>query len=101
MEIWKAIVVGIVQGLSEFLPISSSGHIALLQHALGMREAGAGAQQDITFELVLHLGTFLSVILYFRHRLVGLLLSLWQKERIEERKMILWLIIATIPATLA
>ena len=71
----------------------------MLQHALGMREAGAGAQQDITFELVLHLGTFLSVILYFRHRLVGLLLSVWQKERIEERKMILWLIMATIPAT--
>ena len=101
MEIWKAIVVGIVQGLSEFLPISSSGHIALVQHLLGMRGTSAGLQQDITFELVVHVGTFLSVIIYFRKRLLGLLLSVWQKERIEERRMILWLLIATIPATLA
>ena len=101
MEIWKAIVVGIVQGLSEFLPISSSGHIALVQHLLGMRGTGVGAQQDITFELVVHIGTFLSVIIYFRQRLLGLLLSVWQKDRTEERRMILWLLIATIPATLA
>ena len=99
MEIWKAILVGIVQGLSEFLPVSSSGHIALLQHALGMREAGG--RQDITFELVLHLGTFLSVVIYFRRRLTGFVLSLWQKERKEERRMILWLVVATIPATVA
>lgn len=101
MEIWKAILVGIVQGLSEFLPISSSGHIALLQHALGMRGAAAGIQQDITFELVLHVGTFLSVIIYFRRRLLALFFSLWQKERQDERRMILWLILATVPATLA
>ena len=92
---------GIVQGLSEFLPISSSGHIALLQHALGMRGAATGIQQDITFELVLHLGTFLSVIIYFRRRLLALFFSLWQKERQDERRMILWLILATVPATLA
>jgi len=99
MEVWKAIVVGIVQGLSEFLPVSSSGHIALLQHALGMRQVGA--QSEITFELVLHLGTFLSVMIYFRRRLTGLLLSLWQKERKEDRRMILWLVLATMPATVA
>ncbi len=101
MEIWKAIVVGIVQGLSEFLPISSSGHIALTQFLLGMREVGAPPDEDITFELVLHLGTFLSVVIYFRHRLWALFLSLFQKERTEERRMILLLIIATLPATVA
>ncbi len=101
MEIWKAIVVGIVQGLSEFLPISSSGHIALTQFLLGMREPGVAPEEDITFELVVHIGTFLSVIIYFRQRLFALLFSLWEKERTEERKMILWLFIATIPATIA
>ena len=101
MEIWKAILVGIVQGLSEFLPISSSGHIALTQFLLGMREPGVAPEQNITFELVVHVGTFLSVIIYFRQRLCSLLLSLWQKERREERKMILWLFVATIPATIA
>lgn len=101
MEIWKAIVVGIVQGLSEFLPISSSGHIALTQFLLGMREVGAPPAEDITFELVLHIGTFLSVVIYFRRRLWDLFLSLFQKHRTEERKMILWLVIATLPATAA
>ena len=98
MEIWKAILVGIVQGFSEFLPISSSGHIALTQFLLGMREPGVLPEEDITFELVVHIGTFLSVVIYFRERLFGLLFSLWQKERTEEREMILWLFIATIPA---
>jgi undecaprenyl-diphosphatase len=101
MEIWKAILVGIVQGLSEFLPISSSGHIALAQFLLGMREVGSPPEDDITFELVLHIGTFLSVVIYFRQRLINLTLSLWQKERTEERKMIFWLFIATLPATVA
>lgn len=101
MEIWKAIVVGIVQGLSEFLPISSSGHIALTQFLLGMREVGFPPEEDITFELVLHLGTFLSVVIYFRQRLLRMCFSLVQKEREEERKMIGWLIIATVPATIA
>ena len=101
MDVWKAIVVGIVQGLSEFLPISSSGHIALTQFLLGMREVGESHEGDITFELVLHLGTFLSVIIYFRRMLWDLTLSLFQKARTEERKMIVLLIIATVPATVA
>ena len=101
MEIWKAILVGVVQGLSEFLPISSSGHIALTQFLLGMREVGVEPEEDITFELVLHLGTFLSVVIYFWNRLWSLFLSLFQKHRAEERRMILWLIVATVPATVA
>ena len=101
MEVWKALVVGLVQGLSEFLPISSSGHIALTQFLLGIREVGEAAEPDITFELVLHLGTFLSVLIYFRRTLWGLFLSLFQKDRGHERKMIWWLIVATIPATVA
>ena len=87
--------------MSEFLPISSSGHIALTQFLLGMREVGSPPEDDITFELVLHIGTFLSVVIYFRQRLINLTLSLWQKERTEERKMIFWLFIATLPATVA
>lgn len=101
MDVWKAILVGLVQGLSEFLPISSSGHISLTQFLLGMREVGVKPEEDITFELVLHLGTFLSVVIYFRKKLWDLTLSLFQKHRTEERKMILLLFIATIPATAA
>ena len=98
MEVWKAIVVGIVQGLSEFLPISSSGHITLTQFLLGMREVGVEPEEDITFELVLHLGTFLSVVIYFRRKLWDLFLCLFNKEGVEDRRMIVLLLIATLPA---
>ena len=101
MEVWKAIVVGIVQGLSEFLPISSSGHITLTQFLLGMREVGVEPEEDITFELVLHLGTFLSVVIYFRRKLWDLFLCLFNKEGVEDRRMIVLLLIATLPATAA
>jgi len=101
MELWKAIIVGIVQGLAEFLPISSSGHIVLTQYLLGIREVGASHQKDLSFEIVLHLGTLVSVLIFFRKSLWALTESLYKKEMVEERKMIMWLGVATIPAVIA
>lgn len=101
MEIWKAIIVGIVQGLAEFLPISSSGHIVLTQYLLGIREVGSGHQEDLSFEIVLHMGTLLSVLIYFRKSLWRLVESLYKKEMREERMTILWLGVATLPAVAA
>ncbi len=95
MSIWEAIIVGIVQGLAEFLPISSSGHIVLAQMLLGIEE------NSLSFEIVLHLGTLLSVLIYFRARLWKLCQSLWTKDMKEERMMILWLGVATVPAVIA
>ena len=101
MELWKAIIVGIVQGLAEFLPVSSSGHIVLTQYLLGIREVGAAHQEDLSFEVVLHLGTLVSVLIFFRKSLWALTMSLYKKEMVEERKMIMWLWIATVPAVIA
>ena len=101
MELWKAIVVGVVQGLAEFLPISSSGHIVLTQYLLGIREVGGDHQSDLSFEIILHLGTLVSVLIFFRKSLWALTESLYKKEMVEERKMILWLGIATVPAVIA
>ncbi len=95
MEIWEAIIVGVVQGLAEFLPISSSGHIVLTQMLLGIQE------NSLSFKVVLHLGTLLSVLIYFRGSLWRLCQSLWTREMVEERMMILWLGVATIPAVVA
>ncbi|MGJ8726022.1 MAG: undecaprenyl-diphosphate phosphatase [Roseibacillus sp.] len=94
MEIWEAIVVGIVQGLAEFLPISSSGHIVLTQFLLGVESDG------ILFEVVLHVGTLLSVLVYFRKKLWALTRSLWTKEMEDERKWIFYLFLATLPAVI-
>jgi len=95
MEIWKAIIVGIVQGLAEFLPISSSGHIVLTQKLLNISEP------DLAFEVIVHLGTLVSVLIFFRKSLWRLCQSLWTKDMKEEQMMILWLGVATIPAVIA
>ena len=58
MEIWKAAVLGIVQGLTEFLPVSSSGHILLFERLLGVSTGGA----DMFLGIVLHAGTLVAVI---------------------------------------
>ena len=85
MEIWKAIIVGIVQGLAEFLPVSSSGHIVLIQYLLGIRNVGAGHQPDLSFEIILHLGTLISVLIFFKKSLWRLILSLFNNEMKDER----------------
>ncbi|MDB4377462.1 undecaprenyl-diphosphate phosphatase [Akkermansiaceae bacterium] len=101
MEIWKAIIVGIVQGLAEFLPISSSGHIVLTQYLLGIREVGSGYHEDLSFEIILHLGTLVSVLIFFWPSLWRLVKSLYTPSMLEDRKMIMWLGIATVPAVIA
>ena len=98
MEIWQAIVVGLVQGLAEFLPISSSGHIVLTQFLLGMRPFSEGEANDIVFEVILHLGTLLSVLVYFWRRLWNMTRSLWTKELEEDRRWVWLLGLATLPA---
>jgi len=60
MTFFEAIVYGIIQGLSEFLPVSSSGHLALLPHVMKIQDPG------VVFDLMMHLGTALAVIVYFR-----------------------------------
>lgn len=95
METWQAIVLGFVQGLTEFLPVSSSGHLGLATHLMNVNDPGE------TFEVVVHLGTLLSVLVYFHKRLWQLTLSLFNKEMDEERRTIGYLILATIPAGIA
>jgi undecaprenyl-diphosphatase len=64
MTLGMAIFYGVLQGLTEFLPISSSAHLAVLPHILKIEDPG------LTFDLMLHFGTVLAVIIYFRHQLM-------------------------------
>lgn len=68
MEIWKAAVLGIVQGLTEFLPVSSSGHILLFERLLGVSTGGA----DMFLGIVLHAGTLVAVIAVYFKKLLAL-----------------------------
>ena len=99
MEILKAIILGIVQGATEFLPVSSSGHLVLASSLLGFSEQG------IVFDVLLHLGTLVSVLIVFRKDLIAMLKApfQWLRGTIDEqqRTYLLWdiyVIIATIPA---
>ncbi len=60
MSVFKAIILGIVQGVTEFLPISSSGHLSLFQHFLGV-----GGEGSLLFSVLLHLGTLIAVFIVF------------------------------------
>jgi undecaprenyl-diphosphatase len=67
MPILHAIVLGIVQGLTEFLPISSSGHLILVPELFGWEELTRDPELNKTFDVALHIGTFVGVTWYFRH----------------------------------
>jgi len=72
MNWWQAIILGLVQGLTEFLPISSSGHLVLGQHVLGL---DAIAADDVTFEVFTHFGTALSILTVYRRDVLELIRS--------------------------
>lgn len=72
MPILHAIVLGLVQGLSEFLPISSSGHLEVVPWLLGWDDFAARPDLETTFDVALHLGTLAGAVAYFRHDLVRL-----------------------------
>jgi len=73
MDIIEAVLLGILQGITEFLPISSSGHLVLAQAYTGISVGGG-----ITFEVVVHFGSLFSILVYFRERIAQLLTGLWR-----------------------
>ncbi len=94
MSYFDAIILGILQGLTEFLPVSSSGHLVLAENILNAKMPG------VLFELIVHFGTLMSVIIYFRKNIIALSKSITDRSKKEERKMILFLGVGTIPAVL-
>jgi len=101
LELLQAIILGVVQGLTEFLPVSSSGHLLLGQYFLGLNQDRFG----LSFDVALHLGTLVAVISYFWRdllRMAGAFLrSLSRRSISEPDARLAWLIIAsTIPAAL-
>ena len=86
MDIIKSIILGIVQGISEFLPISSSGHLVLASNLLNF-------ENSIFFDVILHFGTLLSIVVVMRKEIFEMIKNPFSKE-------VIVLIVATIPAGL-
>lgn len=103
MDILSAIIQGIIQGLTEFLPVSSSGHLGITQHVFGMTE------DNLFFSVMLHIGTLAAVVAVYIKLILGLLKEFglmvkdvvtgkfkW-KEMNNERNMVMMLIIGLLP----
>ena len=95
MTLWEAMVLGLVQGATEFLPVSSSGHLVIGQALLGIRIPG------VRFEVALHLATLFSVVLVYRQRIRQLVVGATLRKEGEARRYLGLILLATIPAAIA
>jgi undecaprenyl-diphosphatase len=99
LSVLHAIILGIVQGLSEFLPISSSGHLILVPELFGWTELTSNDSLNKTFDVALHVGTLIAVLAYFRHEVWSYVVAAWYSlrrrsiETVDER--IAWLLLLT------
>jgi undecaprenyl-diphosphatase len=117
LPIYQAVVLAIIQGLSEFIPISSSGHLIIVRRLLGWNELSPA--HELTFDVALHFGTLLSVLFYFRRTWIQIVraalggkvvrfseaggsdTNLTADEQQKERLLLWFLAIATIPGAIA
>ena len=99
MPLFQIILLAVIQGVTEFLPVSSSGHLILLPGLTGLEDQG------LVIDVAVHVGTLGAVILYFRHdvarALRGLLDLMGGRAQTPDARLSLGLIIATIPVVLA
>ena len=95
MNIWQAVILGGVQGFTEFLPISSSGHLIFIPRIFGW------ADQGLAFDVVAHLGTFAAVVVYFRKKIMTLIRGFYTDDADNANKKLAWyIILSVIPAGL-
>jgi undecaprenyl-diphosphatase len=117
LPIYQAVVLAIIQGLAEFIPVSSSGHLIIVRRLLGWNELSPA--HELTFDVALHFGTLLSVLFYFRRTWFQIIRAalggkvvrfseaggsdenLTLQERKDERMLLWFLAIATIPGAIA
>lgn len=93
----QAIILGIIQGLTEFLPVSSSGHIELAKFLFGEDAVG---EEAMLMTVVLHFATALSTVVVFRKYILELLQNIFSPSGSEERKFAINIIISMVPAAL-
>ena len=98
MEIIKTIILGIIQGIGEFLPISSSAHLILIPYLFGWESS------SMAFDIALHFGTLAAVLtIYFKdwwNLFIGAVNKITKKKESFENKMFWYMVIATIPGAL-
>ena len=101
MSLFESLILGLVQGLTEFLPVSSSGHLVIAEGLFGI------SSNDIIFEVLVHFGTLIAVLLYFRknvYRMIAAVLTASfdksARSQNPDLKIAIYIIIGTIPAVI-
>jgi undecaprenyl-diphosphatase len=98
MNLFQAFILGIIQGLTEFIPVSSTAHLLIGQTMFGIPANNA----VFSFLVLVQIGTVISLVLFFRKELWTLLIALFEKPFSSEQNKLAWLIvIATVPALIA
>lgn len=95
MSVLQAIILGIVQGIAEFLPISSSGHLIFIPRLFGWTDQG------LSFDVVVHLGSLVAVIYYFRTKLLSIIKKLFNNKKSQEKTLAFKLALSVFPAGIA
>jgi undecaprenyl-diphosphatase len=93
-NLFNIVILALIQGITEFLPISSSGHLVILPKLMRFEDPG------LALDAFLHLGTLLAAVIYFRTEIFNLCKSLWLNGNKEQRKLSFGIMVATIPAVL-
>lgn len=100
MEIIQTIILGIIQGIAEFLPISSSAHLIIFRDVFGVGSFISG-NLEMSFDIALHFGTFLAILVYFFKDFWKMIIKGFSKGTKDENGKMMWMIVvATIPAAI-
>ncbi|RLI97739.1 MAG: hypothetical protein DRO99_02555 [Candidatus Aenigmatarchaeota archaeon] len=94
LGIFQAFMLGVIQGITEWLPVSSSGHLAIAQNYMGLN-------LPVSFDIALHVATLLVILLFFRKDVVGILTSLLRRDfRTEHGRLFLLIALGSIPTAI-
>jgi len=95
MDLIQILILAIIQGITEWLPISSSGHLVIVQQRLGLKEV------PLIFDVALHVGTLCVVVVAFRRDIIEIFKALYKRDfKSEEGKLALYLVLGSIPTAL-
>jgi undecaprenyl-diphosphatase len=103
MEILKTLLLGIIQGLTEFLPVSSSGHLIIAQTFMGVDSESGASGSSMLLEVALHVATGIAVLFVFRKDIINIICGCFAKDTTERKGSLTYsgrIILATVPAAL-